>query len=116
MTCAGLFPLLLFLAFSLLERQEGKVGGICHRVAMPASYYYAFQTPKEKEGEKVHWLSFPRHIQAGGLAFFDRKGQICRLWLEGEREREFKTVRIDAWGAEEEEEPMFVFGVSLSCG
>ncbi len=68
----------------------------------------------------MHWLSFPRHIQAGGgLAFFDRKGQICRLWLEGERERERvqdRSNRCMEAEEEEEEEPMFVFGVSLSCG
>ncbi len=60
----------------------------------------------------MHWLSFPGHIQAGGLAFFDRKGQICRLWLEGEREREFKTVRIDARGRKKKKKNQCL---SLEC-
>ena len=86
-TCAGLSPLLLFLAFSLFGDARGESGrhfSSCRNayivIIMP------FRLQRRRRGGKVHWLSFPRHI--GRRPCVLRSKGTNMPALAGRRERE----------------------------
>ncbi len=117
-TCAGLSPPFVLGLFPFWRGERRKWEAFLFVSQCLHSYYYAFQTPKEKEGGKGALALIPETYRPAALRSSIERDKYAGFgWKERERERvQDRSNRCTGAEEEEEEEPMFVFGVSLSCG